>query len=110
MSRVATILSAAAVAGALAMSFSAVATAAPAVNVGSSGTSGSAEDALPLVPVLPGLLGALAGVAPGAGPTGPGPWGRCPQRSSYAGGWCGRWDVADGAYTAVLNVSRTRPM
>lgn len=47
MSRVATILSAAAaVAGALAMSSDAVAAAAPAVDVGSSGTSGSAEDAL----------------------------------------------------------------
>ena len=107
MIRVATILSAAAVAGALAMLSDAVAAAAPAVDVGGSGTSGSSEDALSLVPGLPGLLGALEGVAPGAGPTGPGPVGSMPSEEFVRGGWFGRWD-ADGADTAVLNVSSTR--
>ena len=98
MSRVATILSAAAVARALAMSSDAVAVAAPAVDVGSSGTSGSAEDALSLVPVLPGLLGTLDARSGRTRRRADWSWalGSMPSEEFVRGGWFGRWEVADG--------------
>lgn len=108
MSRDATILSAAAVAGALAMSSDAVAAAAPAVNVGSSGT-GSAEDTLGPCSGPARASRCVEGVAPGAGPTGPEPVGSMPSEEFVRGGWFGRWDVADGADTTVLNVTGTTP-
>jgi hypothetical protein len=33
-----------------------------------------------------------------------------PSEEFVRGGWFGRWDVADGAYGDVLNVSGTSPM
>ena len=106
MSRVATILAAAAVAGALAMSSDAVAAAAPAVDVGSSGTSGSAEDALvPCSGPCPGFSVRWRESHPARGPVG-----SMPSEEFVRGGWFGRWEVADGAYAAVLNVSGTSPM